>query len=169
MTTSYSLKKCRNAFKEAVIRYKSLSKRLPSDLLNRLEELLDKLDASIRAHDIDNARLYTFEVQQFLLEHGKKSLFEQLREFTVAILFALLVAAIVRKTWFELYEIPTGSMRPTFLECDRVLVFKDTFCINKPFETDHFYFNPEDVKRGSIVVITGDKVDLPDVDTVYFG
>ena len=34
-------------------------------------------------------------------------------EMAVAIAIALVVATLVRQTWFELYEIPTGSMRPT--------------------------------------------------------
>lgn len=169
MTKTYSLKKCRHVFKDAVIRHKSLSKRLSSHLISHYEQLLDALDEAIQNKDIDNARLKTLEVQDFLLEHGKKTAFEHIREFTVAIIVALIIAAIVRQMWFELYEIPSGSMRPTFRESDRVLVFKDTFCINKLFETDHFYFDPTYVERGSIIVLTGDKLDLPDVDTVYFG
>ncbi|MBS0636961.1 MAG: S26 family signal peptidase, partial [Verrucomicrobia bacterium] len=166
MTRLYSLRKCRKILDDAVIRYKTLSKRLSSELLAQLGTLIDNLDSSIQKKDVESARIDAYNVQQFLLEHGRKTLFEQIREFTLAILFALIIAALVRQMWFELYEIPTGSMRPTFRESDRVLVFKDTFCINKPFETSHFYFEPQYVKRGSIVVLTGDGLDLPDVDTV---
>lgn len=169
MTKTYSLKKCHNVFKDAVLRHKALSRRLSSHLIHQYEQTLDALDLAIQNKDIDNARLKTLEVQEFLLEHGKKTAFEHIREFTVAVILALIIAAIVRQMWFELYEIPSGSMRPTFRESDRVLVFKDTFCINKLFETDHFYFEPQYVERGSIIVLTGDKLDLPDVDTVYFG
>lgn len=169
MTKTYSLRKCRNVFKDAVIRHKALSKHLSSDLMNQFEHQLDALDLAIQNKDTETANLKVFEVQQFLIEHGKKTTFEHIREFTVAIILALIIAAVVRQMWFELYEIPSGSMRPTFRESDRVLVFKDTFCINKLFETDHFYFEPKYVERGSITVLTGDKLDLPDVDTVYFG
>lgn len=169
MTKTYSLRKCRNVFKDAVIRHKALSKHLSSDLMNQFERQLDALDLAIQNKDTETANLKVFEVQQFLIEHGKKTTFEHIREFTVAIILALIIAAVVRQMWFELYEIPSGSMRPTFRESDRVLVFKDTFCINKLFETDHFYFEPKYVERGSITVLTGDKLDLPDVDTVYFG
>lgn len=144
-------------------------RRLSSDLLASFEHSLDALDTAIVAKDIDSARLHAFEVEQFLLTHGKKSLLDHSIEFVVAITLALIIAALVRQMWFELYEIPSGSMRPTFRESDRVLVFKDDFCINKPFETSHFYFDPTLVKQGNIVVITGDTLDLPDVDTVYFG
>lgn len=169
MSKNLSLRKCRHVYKDAILRHKQLSKRLSSDLLGTFENSLDSLGSAIQNNDIENARLHAFEVQEFLLEHGKKSLFEQIREFSLAIIFALIIAAIVRQMWFELYEIPSGSMRPTFLEGDRVLVFKDAFCINKPLETAHFYFDPKYVERGSIVVITGDEIPFPDVDTVYFG
>jgi len=169
MTKKYSLSKCRKIYKESVLRHKQLAKKLSSERIAEFDKILDALEEAIRAENIDASRLHAFEMEQFLQEHGKKTLFEKIREFTFAILIALLIAAIVRQMWFELYEIPTGSMRATFRENDRVLVFKDTFCINKPFETAHFLFEPEYVKRGSIVVVTGDGLDLPDVDTVYFG
>ncbi len=169
MTKTYSYTKSKKIYKEACLRRKKLEKRLSSELLARFDHILDSFEQAIQSKDTDAASLHAYEAEAFLEEHGKKSLFESIREFTVAILVALLIAAVVRQMWFELYEIPTGSMRPTFRESDRVLVFKDTFCINKPFETAHFYFEPEYVKRGSIVVVTGDGLDLPDVDTVYFG
>jgi len=169
MTKPYSLKKCRQVFKEAVMRHKKLMHRLSSDLLASFEHSLEELNKAIVAKDSDSARMHAFEVEQFLQAHGKKNLFDHSKEFVVAIILALIIAALVRQMWFELYEIPSGSMRPTFRESDRVFVFKDSFCINKPFETAHFYFQPDLVKHGSIVVITGDKLDLPDVDTVYFG
>ncbi len=169
MTSTYSLRKCKQVFKEASLRHKKLAKRLSNELLGSFEQKLDSLGLAIQNKELDHASLYAYEVQDFLKEHGRKSLFEQIWEFTGAIIFALIIAALVRQMWFELYEIPTGSMRPTFRESDRVLVFKDAFCINKPFETAHFYFEPQYVERGSIVVVTGDGLDLPDVDTVYFG
>ncbi|MCE5293174.1 MAG: S26 family signal peptidase, partial [Chlamydiales bacterium] len=167
MPSTLSFRKCRQTFKDAVIRHKSLAKRLSSDLMTRFEEKLDALDLAIGQKNLELAQEKAQEVQDFLHEYGRKSYFEHIREFTVAIILALIIAALVRQMWFELYEIPSGSMRPTFRENDRVLVFKDTFCINKPFETSHFYFQPEYVERGSIIVLTGDELDLPDVDTVY--
>jgi signal peptidase I len=68
---------------------------------------------------------------------------------------------------FEAYEIPTGSMRPTFREQDNVLVSKTNFGINMPFATDHLYFDPSLVQRTSIVIFSGDHIDLPDTDSNY--
>lgn len=98
----------------------------------------------------------------------KKSFLEHVKELFIAIIFAVIVAAFVRQMWFELYEIPTGSMRPTFKEHDRVLVSKTAYGINTPFQTSHLNFDPELVKRGSIIVFSVDGLDLPDTDTTYF-
>lgn len=169
MAKPYSLRKCQSIARTAETSFKRLQKRLSSELLHTFEESLDALEQAIREKDLTNSRILAFKVEDFLAQHAKKSLFEHAREFVFAVIFALIIATIVRMMWFELYEIPSGSMRPTFLESDRVLVFKDDFCVNIPLETAHFLFQPEYVHRGTIIVLTGDKLDLPDVDTVYFG
>jgi len=70
--------------------------------------------------------------------------------------------------WFEFYEIPTGSMRPTFAEQDRLVVSKDQFGLNIPLTAKHFYFDPSLVQRGGVIVFTGKDMDIPDVNTRYF-
>ncbi len=70
--------------------------------------------------------------------------------------------------WFELYEIPTGSMRPTFKEKDRLIVSKTDFGINVPFSPSHLYFDPDLVQRASTIVFTGENLDIADVNTRYF-
>lgn len=97
------------------------------------------------------------------------SFFKGALETAITLIIALSLAILIRQMWFELYEIPTGSMRPTFKEQDRVLVSKTAFGVNTPLSTSHLTFSEDRVKRGSIVVITGDKLNLPDTDTTYFG
>lgn len=169
MEKDYSLRKCQNLLKEALTRHKSLSHRLSDEQMARFEKMLLSLDKALAAKELESARLFAFQVEEFLQQYGRKTFLDHVKEFLVAVVFALIIAALVRQMWFELYEIPTGSMRPTFLEADRVLAFKDSYCINIPFKTDHFYFEPSLVHRGSIVVLTGDNLDLADVDTTYFG
>lgn len=108
-------------------------------------------------------------IDAYLKKHEKKSFFWYLGEIVLTLSIALLVAGIIRQTWFELYEIPTGSMRDTFKERDRVLVSKSAFGINVPFQTKHVIFDENRLERGDIVVITTDGLDLPDTDTKYFG
>jgi len=100
--------------------------------------------------------------------HMKKTSFDHLRDLFFALLFALVVAVLVRQMWFEFYEIPSGSMRPTLKEQDRLVVSKTDFCINVPLQTKHFYFDPSLVNRNGIIIFTGENMDIKDVDTLYF-
>ncbi|MCB1148745.1 MAG: signal peptidase I, partial [Chlamydiia bacterium] len=90
-------------------------------------------------------------------------------EFILALTVALILATIIRQSWFELYEIPTGSMRPTYKEQDRLIVSKTTHGLNVPLQTAHFTFIEDQVKRGNVVIWSGDGVDLPDTDSSFLG
>jgi len=98
----------------------------------------------------------------------KQSLWRRSLMFALTLAIAIFIAALVRQTWFELYEVPTGSMRPTIKEKDCVLVSKSAFGLNIPFKTEHVSFSKDHVKRGRIIVITADNLDIPDVDALYF-
>ncbi len=128
-----------------------------------------QLNNLIEEKNFDKASIFADRVDAFLKEHDKKSPLWYLGELVLTLLVALLAAGVIRQTWFELYEIPTGSMRDTFKERDRVLVSKSIFGLNVPFQTSHFSFSTDRVQRGNIVVVTTDGLDLPDTDTKYFG
>jgi len=164
-----SLRKCRALLHESVARHKKLMHRLSSEQLLEFEGYLEALDTCIKEKNLVAAKAACLELTSFLQTHGKKTIWDHCKEFFFAIIIALCVAGVVRQVWFELYEIPTGSMRPTFREEDRVLAMKNAFGINVPFQTSHLYFNPQSLHRENIVVITGDGLDLADVDTTYFG
>jgi signal peptidase I len=67
--------------------------------------------------------------------------------------FSLAVAAILAFRWmlFEPYVIPSGSMIPTLLVHDHILVNKFAFGVRVPF-TKSWLFKNSDPKRGDIVV-----------------
>src|SRR4029078_2337815 len=92
------------------------------------------------------------KVENFTNAHFNKSIWQYLLEVTTALVFALAIATVIRQSWFELYEIPTGSMRPTFKEQDHLTVSKTQFGINVPLKTSHFLFEPQDVQRNGIVI-----------------
>jgi len=65
------------------------------------------------------------------------------------IFFALLVS--FRSAWADWVTVPTGSMNPTILEGDRVLVDKHSFGLRVPFTLLHLT-SGADPARGEIVV-----------------
>src|SRR4029079_5709846 len=107
---------------------------------------LEALQAAILEKDRDRSDVLAKEVAQLSALHLKKNAFDHMRELFVAIAVALCVAIVVRQMWFEPYEMPTGSMRPTLKEQDRLIVTKTDFGINLPLKPAHIYFDPHLVK-----------------------
>lgn len=134
-----------------------------------LEADLLELSRLIESDQYEEARRCAERVTERINEASRTPWWRKGLEIVVTLVAAILIAGVIRQTWFELYEIPTGSMRPTFKERDRVLVSKSTFGINIPFTPGHIFFSPDRIQRGSVVVITAENLDLPDVDTMYFG
>jgi signal peptidase I len=168
-SSSYSLAKSRQVFKTGNKWYRTKRDSLTATELHLYERQLESLDQAIVNNNREEANRLAHEVETFYQAHFKKSIFDYLKELSVAIVVALLVAVVVRQMWFELYEIPTGSMRPTFEEQDRLTVTKTAFSLNIPLATKHFYFDPSLVQRGSVVIWSGDGVPELDSDSTFMG
>ena len=59
-----------------------------------------------------------------------------LMEYAQAILLAVILAMIIRSFVLQAFQIPSGSMIPTFLEGDRVLVSKFAYGLRNPFNNN---------------------------------
>jgi signal peptidase I len=167
--TMYSLKKSRQILKTSFKWYEQKRKQLSSEQVIQFETLLQNLDDAILKGDETKADGLARQAEEFCQAHFKKGIGTYLFEMLIAIAIALVVATLVRQIWFELYEIPTGSMRPTFKEQDHLTVTKTVFSLNVPLATKHFYFNPDLVQRTSVVVWSGDGVPHLDSDSTFMG
>ena len=101
------------------------------------------------------------------------------RETVESIVIAVLLALVVRTFFLQAFKIPTGSMRPTLMEGDRILVDKVTYGIPIPFTAwrlprikapqrgDVVVFRSlEDPRRDFIkrlVAVGGDEVEIRDL------
>lgn len=168
MKKHFQLRKAKKLLITAYHRYLKLKSKLSISTQEEIRKLLLQLQAAILAKDASKCQLLIAPVQQIYAEHLKKSTFQQIRDFIVGIAVALFVAILIRQMWFELYEIPTGSMRPTFKEQDRLSVSKTDFGVNYPLTPGHFYFNPDLIKRSDTFIFTTENMDFADSDTVYF-
>lgn len=165
---SYSLRKSRHIMRASYSLYKKKAHKLDAATKQALENDLQTLDQALLNKDRTTADTYARKLEDFNKVHFKKSVFEYALELVFALIMALAIATVVRQMWFELYEIPTGSMRPTFKEQDHLTVSKLAFGINQPLQTDHFYFDPNLVQRTSILIFSGDKIPYIDATTTYF-
>jgi signal peptidase I len=168
-TRPYSIRKSRHILKTSYKWYQKKRDLLSTDQLKQFETLLQKLDDAILKSDKNEADQIARQTEEFSHAHFKKGILAYLAEMAIAILIALVVATIVRQTWFEPYEIPTGSMRPTFKEQDHLTVTKTVFGINVPLATKHFYFDPNLVQRTSVVIWSGDGIPHLDSDSTFMG
>ncbi len=168
MKNQFLIKKAKKVLFAAYHRFCKKKKELSPETTNHIKKELLSLQAAVMQKDAIKAVELSHLVQNTARTHLKKSFFEQIRDFIFGIGGALLIAILIRQMWFELYEIPTGSMRPTFKEQDRLSVSKTDFGINYPLKLGHFYFNPDLIQRNNIVIFTVENMDFRDGDTVYF-
>jgi signal peptidase I len=82
------------------------------------------------------------------LEQKKRSVG---REYIEALVLALILALIIRTFIIQAFKIPSGSMIPTFLRGDQILVNKFIYGVRIPF-TDIKLFSIREPERGDIVV-----------------
>jgi signal peptidase I len=165
---SYSLFKSKTVLRHSYRLFNRRKRELTKEAQEDFQAQLLSLHQATEARDRKEASEQAKKIEIALKKYFKKSRLRKAIDTTLALGVALFIAIVVRQTWFELYEIPTGSMRPTLKEKDRLVVSKTDFGINFPLSPRHFYFNPELVKRSGIVVFTGENLDMHDVDTRYF-
>lgn len=164
----YRLKKSLHIFHHILKLYRRKRKVLSETHRVEIVLTLNGLQEQILEKDRAQASEMAHKAEEFTTLHLKKGPWERVRDFIVGLGLALLIAVLIRTIWFELYEIPTGSMRPTLKEGDRLVVSKTTYGINIPLKRGHFLFDPNLVLRNGTVVFTGAGMDIHDVDTLYF-
>ncbi len=163
----FRIRKCNRIFKHNYHLYKA-KKNLSNESKVILENALKELQEAILAKNEILSQKKAKELEALAGSLLGKTPLEKGKSLVVALTVALALAILIRQVWFEPYEIPTGSMRPTLKEKDRLLVSKTAFGINIPLSTDHLFFSPDLVKRNGIVVFTGEDMDIRDVNTRYF-
>lgn len=168
MDKLYSLSKSKKILLHTYHLFRKKRKRLPASTTGQVRSTLLSLQQAIMENNREKAHTFAKDAESLSKIHLKKNSFEQVRDLIFALAFALVVAIIVRQVWFEPYEIPTGSMRPTFKEQDRLVVTKTTFGINLPLTVKHVYFDPSLVQRNGIFIFTTENMDVYDSDTTYF-
>lgn len=165
---TYRLKKSLQVFRHILKMYRRKKKKLPEKVRGDIASSLRTLQDHLIEKNREGADKQAKQAENLYTLHLKKSPFERGRDFIIGLAVALFVAVLIRTMWFELYEIPTGSMRPTLEEKDRLVVSKTAFGINIPLKRGHFYFDSDLIKHNQTVIFTGAGMDIQDVNTVYF-
>lgn len=163
-----SLRRSKRTLRHIHRLYSRKSKSLDASAKEAIAGYLMALQGAILKEDPVESKRIAQELQKSSLHFMPKTTFDRIRDFFGGIFFALCVAVLIRTMWFELYTIPSGSMRPTLKEEDYLIVSKTDYGINVPLQESHFYFDPTLVQRGSIVVFNAANIDMADANTTYF-
>jgi signal peptidase I len=78
----------------------------------------------------------------------------QLREWTEALIFALILALIIRAFLIQAYRIPSSSMEDTLLKGDNIFATKYNYGVTVPFTTYKLWGKDIIPKRGDIIIFT---------------
>lgn len=164
----YTLSKSKSILRGSWKIFIKRGKRLSPSLSEKIKIAMIDLQDAIQNHNRDRADQHAKEVEQLIKIHLKRTPFQQAFEGAFGLLFALAIAVVIRQVAFELYEIPSGSMRPTYKEQDRLIVSKTQFGLNIPLTTAHLMFKPNEIKRMGVMIFTGENMDIHNVKTRYF-
>ncbi len=82
----------------------------------------------------------------------KNRIKKEFKEWIEALLIALVLAVFVRTFFIEAFKIPTGSMRPTLIEGDHIIVNKFVYGAKIPFTKNARIPGFAKPKRGDVIV-----------------
>lgn len=153
-----SLRKSRKTFhhvRELLIRKKH---KVSEDIFESIKSLLASLKEAIDHKQHDKAYAISKELLNQSRAHFKKTPYDYFNEWVLGIGFTLLTVTLINQLWFQHYQIPSGSMRPTLMEKDRVIATKTCFGINFPFKQSHIYFDSSNLKRGNLAIFTAENL-----------
>ena len=169
MARDYPLKKSRKILRSYHAHFERRKSSLSPFETEDFEKHLRALDTAVLNRNRNIASNEAKKVEEFTKIIAPKTGWDVAKEVIFAIVFAVVVAFGIRQFWFELYEVPTGSMRPTIHELDRLLVSKTTFGVHLPFNKKLMLYKPEYIKRAGTIVFTAAEMDMADPDMIYFG
>ncbi|MBI3324400.1 MAG: signal peptidase I [Candidatus Omnitrophica bacterium] len=117
---------------------------------------------------VEGAAAARLRVHRALANHARRILAfkSALQENIESLVWAVAIALFIRTFIVAPFKIPSGSMRPTLMEGDRILVSKFSYRFHEPHRADIVVFRyPEDPKRPFIKRLAGignDQVEIRD-------
>ena len=121
ISTYPRLRHYRKKFIRSAYQLKKRFSSLCPSVRKEIITLLKNIELSLLDKDVYKAKTLLDLLQQIQRRHCKRAFFNRSFFSIFGTCIALVSALIIRQTWFELYEIPSGSMRPTFKEKDKLV------------------------------------------------
>ena len=143
----------RKVLKESRKRFRKKSHLLAQDDRDKIRKQMEDLKQAISEKKKPQAKEVAKQLRRKVAETMPKKPLEVIIEYVVSFSVAIIIALTIRHFFIEPFKIPTGSMIPTFLPGDYILVSKSQYGPRIPF-TDIKPFGKSYPKRWDIVVFT---------------
>lgn len=130
---------------------RSKSSSIEPNILKLANEKVSDVESSISGGDFSKIKPAYSSLKSFFEENLKRNTKSKTRQNIESVLIALALALLIRTFVVQPFKIPSGSMIPTLLVGDHLLVNKFVYGTKVPF-TNKVVMPIEEIKRGDVVV-----------------
>ena len=149
--------KARNRAKQIISQTQALlnknSKRIGPESAAVVGNKITAAETALAGGNTEEIIRKTSDLEGASRDYLSKFAKSKLRQNVEALVFAVALALLIRTFVFQPFKIPSGSMIPTLLVGDHLLVSKFIFGTKIPF-TDKIVLPIENIKRGDVIVFT---------------
>lgn len=149
--------KARNRAKQSISQTQTLLDKNSSKISPESAAVINKriavLEMALAGGDTEDIIRKTSDLEGASRDYLSRFAKSKLRQNVEALVFAVALALLIRTFVFQPFKIPSGSMIPTLLVGDHLLVNKFIYGTKIPF-TDKVIFPIEKIKRGDVIVFT---------------
>ena len=146
-------KRAKQLIKETKVVLEKNRSKLNPESVSILEQKIGNAERALDTQNYEEILKTTEDLDSASADYLSKYTKSKLRQNIEALAFAILLALIIRTFVFQPFKIPSGSMIPTLLVGDHLLVNKFVYGTKIPF-TGIEIFPIEKIKRGDVVVFT---------------
>ena len=146
-------KRAKQLIKETKVVLEKNRSKLNPESVSILEQKIGNAERALDTQNYEEILKTTEDLDSASADYLSKYTKSKLRQNIEALAFAILLALIIRTFVFQPFKIPSGSMIPTLLVGDHLLVNKFIYGTRIPF-TDIEIFPIEKIKRGDVIVFT---------------
>ncbi|MFI5324000.1 MAG: signal peptidase I [Thermodesulfobacteriota bacterium] len=149
--------KAKKRAKQSISQTQNLLNKNSSKISPESADVINKriaaLELALASGDTDDILRKNSDLEGTSGDYLSKFAKSKLRQNVEALVFAVALALLIRTFVFQPFKIPSGSMIPTLLVGDHLLVSKFIYGTKIPF-TDKVVFPIEKIKRGDVIVFT---------------
>ncbi|MFB3147432.1 MAG: signal peptidase I [Thermodesulfobacteriota bacterium] len=146
-------KRAKQLIKETKVVLEKNRSKLNPESVSIIEQKIGNAERALDTQNYEEILKTTEDLDSASVDYLSKYTKSKLRQNIEALAFAILLALIIRTFVFQPFKIPSGSMIPTLLVGDHLLVNKFVYGTKIPF-TDIEIFPIEKIKRGDVIVFT---------------